>query len=601
MISPYNGSLSIGGPLLPITTMNEKIIGIDLGTTNSCVAVVEGGKPIVIANGEGYATTPSVVAFNDTGDRLVGHVAKRQSVTNPERTIQSIKRRMGSKDQVHIDHRSYSPEQISALILQKLRKQAQDYLGHKVSKAIITVPAYFDDAQRLATRDAGQIAGLEVVRIINEPTACALTYGLNRLAQESKIIVFDYGGGTFDVTILELSQQVLQVKSTSGNNRLGGDDFDHRIIDWVRNKLRTSRGIDLSGNAMAIQRLKEAAEKAKIDLSGQSAADIQLPFLAYEAGDPVHFEEVLTRQEFNKITTDLIEAVAIPIQMALADAKITIEQIDQVLLVGGTTRIPAVQEFIRGFFHKEPVKSVNPDEAVAIGAAILGGILSGEIQEVLLLDVVPISIGIEAGNGSLHTIFKRNTPIPTSKEQIFTTTSDNQKSIHGHIVQGEETAAARNKSLIRFDVNDIPQAKARETQIAVNFTVDVDGIFSLTAKDTKSGAELPVAINRTHGLTRDNLLRLSEEESTLAAKEAEEEERSAAIIMAQSGVSDAERALKKYKQQLNASQVQEIHALVNHLREASTIADTSMLTELTEALEALIIKCVRSATSAQST
>jgi molecular chaperone DnaK len=505
---------------------------------------------------------------------------------------------MGSKTELNIDHRTFSPEQISALILQKLRKQAQDYLGHKVTKAIITVPAYFDDSQRLATRDAGQIAGLEVVRIINEPTACALSYGLHRLKQESTLIIFDFGGGTFDVTILQLAEQVLHVKATSGNNRLGGDDFDQRIIDWINEGFRKEHGIDLTLNAEAMQRLKEAAEAAKIELSGRSATHIELPFLAYSDGNPLHFSSALSAEEFNSLTADLVAAVANPILTALEDAKLAVDDIDQVILVGGTTRVPAVQQFIRGFFNQEPVKSVNPDEAVALGAAIQGGILTGEIQEVLLLDVVPITIGLELGNGAVNKLFRRNTTIPVSANRTFTTAADAQTTVSGHIVQGEDDRASGNKSLARFDITAIPPAPAGTPQLAVTFSIDVDGILFVEAKDAASGAPKPVLLHRTHGLTREALERLTREEELRAEQERLAEERRAATIMAQSCLQDAERALVKFKDRLASGYEEAVRTAVRNLRDAVANAETDEISALTRRLEALIIQCTRAATSA---
>lgn len=570
---------------------NNKIIGIDLGTTNSCVAIVEGGRPIVIPNSEGYATTPSIVAFSKGNERLVGQAAKKQAITNPERTIRSIKRHMGTQHHFDIDHRSFSPEQISAIILQKMRKQAQDYLGEKVNKAIITVPAYFDDTQRLATRDAGQIAGLEVVRIINEPTASALTYGLHRTHQESSIVVFDFGGGTFDVTVLQLDEQVLHVKATSGNNQLGGDDFDHAIIEWIKGKFKQQHSVDLSYEPMAIQRLKEAAEAAKIELSSCSFTDIQLPFLAYQAGEPLHFQETLTVKQFNEMTASLVQAVADPIKTALADAKLAVEQIDHVLLIGGSTRVPAVQDFIKGFFNKEPSKSVNPDEAVALGAAIQGGILNGEIQEILLLDVIPISIGLELGNGQVNRLFSKNTTIPISTTRTFTTASDHQRSISGHVVQGEEQLANENKSLARFDLIDIPAAPARTAQISVKFTIDVDGIFLCEARDIANNIERPMVLKRTHGLSREKLDRLSQQAASEAETERLAEERTQATVLAQSCLSDAQRTMSQLKETLTDSQQEEIRSAINALRESVASLGTLEINQFRQELEALINTC----------
>lgn len=570
----------------------EKIIGIDLGTTNSCVAVVEGGRPVVIANSEGQATTPSVVAFDQRGDRHVGINAKRQAIKNPETTIQSIKRHMGSNFWVTVGNDTYSPEQISAYILQKLKAQAEAHLGEAVKKAIITVPAYFDDAQRLSTRDAGEIAGLEVVRIVNEPTACALAYGLKTLKQESRIVIFDFGGGTFDVTILDFSEQVLQVKATNGNNQLGGDDFDQRIIDWLAGQFFATHKSDLVIDAGVLQRLKEAAERAKIELSGRESTEIQLPFLSYSADGPLHLEAMLARKEFNRITSDLVEAVALPIQTALSDSKLPAEQIDHVIMVGGTTRIPAVQEFIRRFFQKEPLRSVNPDEAVALGAAIQGGILTGEIQEVLLLDVLPMTLGIELEDGRMERIFQRNTAIPVSKKRAFTTTVAGQTSVPVHVLQGESSLASGNKSLSRFDLGNIQNAPAGVPKFEVTFDVDVDGIFSCTATDLARGSSWPVELQRTHGLSRDDLDRLAEEARLRAEQEQEEQDRQAALIMAESTISEAERTLKRWGGDKDGPGLQVRQAVIE-LQKAMEIADTAEIEELTEKLEMSLMRCVR--------
>ncbi len=568
----------------------QKIIGIDLGTTNSCVAVIEGGKPVVIPNSEGQATTPSVVAFTEKGERQVGVTAKRQAIKNPARTVQSIKRHMGSTYWIEIGKDTYSPEQISAYVLQKLKAQAEAHLNERVTKAIITVPAYFDDAQRLATRDAGEIAGLEVARIINEPTACALAYGFKTFKKESTFVIFDFGGGTFDVTILQLDEQVLQVKSTNGDNHLGGDDFDQRIIDWLRKQFKTVNNVDLIVDATTQQRLKEAAERAKIELSGRDSTEIQLPFLAYSDGGPLHLETNLSRNEFNRISLDLVDAVAQPIKIALADAKLAPEQIDNVIMVGGTTRIPAVQQFIRSFFQKEPLRSVNPDEAVALGAAIQGGIITGEIQDVLLLDVLPMALGIEGPAGSVVKIFGRNTAIPASKTKVFTTAVENQSKVQVHVVQGEGDKVADNKSLSRFDLKDIPPAPAGGPKIEVTFDVDVDGIFSCTAKDTKSGKVLSVELKRTNGLSREQLEQLAEKARIQAEKERLEQERQAAIIMAESTLSEAERTLQRYPGASGEGQVREIMFRLKHSMES---LETVLIEELTEKLEMSLMKCIR--------
>jgi len=527
-----------------IMTANNKIIGIDLGTTNSCVAVIEGGRPVVIPNSEGNRTTPSVVSFDPNGNRLVGMPAKRQAIKHPDRTVQSIKRYMGTTHRVHIDQKEFSPEQISACILQKLKLQAQQYLGEKVLKAIITVPAYFDDAQRLATRHAGEIAGLEVVRVINEPTAGALAYGFNKLKEESSIVIFDFGGGTFDVTILQLSEGVLQVKASNGINRLGGDDFDERIVTYIKDHVRSNYNIDLSSDLVALQRLKEAAEKAKIELSEMQQTQISLPFLGFASGDPIHVELTFTQDQFNERTKDLVQATAVPIRNALRDAKLQADQIQHVVLVGGTTRIPAVQKFIRNFFDKEPVKSVNPDEAIALGAAIQGGILSGEIQEVLLLDVIALTLGIEEPAGRFHKIIDRNATIPTQRTHTFVTTRDSQTSLSVHVMQGESDNAAENVSLARFDIDGIPAGPAGSQKIDVIFDIDADGIFHCGVKHAGGTIDHKV-LKRTTGYNQDQLAKLKRDEQMLATRELDEANHLAATVLAEGTICDAERLLAK--------------------------------------------------------
>ena len=481
-----------------------KTIGIDLGTTNSCVAVIEGGEPVVIANAEGARTTPSVVAFSKTGERMVGQVAKRQAITNPDRTISSIKREMGTDHKVTIDGKSYTPQEISAMILQKLKGDAEAYLGESVTSAVITVPAYFTDAQRQATKDAGKIAGLDVKRIINEPTAAALSYGIDK-EDDQKIMVYDLGGGTFDVSIIEMGDGVQEVLATAGNNRLGGDDFDKRVMDWIINSFKVSDGIDLSGDKMAMQRIKEAAEKAKIELSGMTSASINLPFITADATGPKHLDLTLSRAKFNELTADLVEKTMGPVRQALSDSGLSIGEINKVLMVGGSSRIPAVQEAVKKLIGKEPFKGINPDECVAIGAALQAGVLGGEVQGLLLLDVTPLSLGVETLGGVMTKIIDRNTTIPTKKSQIFSTAADGQTQVEVNVLQGEREFARDNKQLGLFKLDGIAPAPRGIPQIEVTFDIDANGIVNVSAKDLGTGKEQHITISSSSNMSKEDI------------------------------------------------------------------------------------------------
>ena len=481
-----------------------KIIGIDLGTTNSCVSVIEGGEPVVIPNAEGARTTPSVVAFSKDGERMVGNVAKRQAITNPDRTISSIKRHMGSDYKVDIDGKAYTPQEISAIILQKLKSDAESYLGEKVTEAVITVPAYFTDSQRQATKDAGKIAGLDVKRIINEPTAAALAFGIDK-EDDQKVMVYDLGGGTFDVSIIEMGDGVQEVLATAGNNRLGGDDFDKKVMDWIVSEFKKTNGIDLSDDKMAMQRVKEAAEKAKIDLSGTTTAQISLPFITQDATGPKHLDLTLTRAQFNQMTADLVEKTMGPVRQAMSDSGLSMNEIDKILLVGGSTRIPAVQEAIEKFSGKKPFKGINPDECVAMGAALQGGVLGGDVKGLLLLDVTPLSLGIETMGGVNTVIIERNTTIPTKKSQIFSTAADNQTSVEVHVLQGERQFAKDNKTLGMFHLDGIMPARRGVPQIEVTFDIDANGIVHVSAKDLGTGKEQHISITASSNMSKEDI------------------------------------------------------------------------------------------------
>ena len=561
-----------------------KIIGIDLGTTNSCVAVYEGGEPTVIPNPEGARTTPSVVAFTKTGERIVGQVAKRQSITNPDRTIISIKRDMGTDKKVNIDGKGYTPQEISAMILQKMKADAEAYLGTTVTEAVITVPAYFSDAQRQATKDAGKIAGLEVKRIINEPTAAALAYGMDK-EENQKIMVFDLGGGTFDVSLLEISDGVFEVLATAGNNKLGGDDFDERIIDWMVETFKKENGVDLRSDRMVLQRLKDAAEKAKIELSGMTSSNINLPFITATSAGPLHFEATLTRAKFDELTADLVDKTMGPTKQVLSDAGLKPSDVDKVLLVGGSTRIPAVQDAVKKFIGKEPFKGINPDECVALGAAIQGGVLVGEVKDLLLLDVTPLSLGIETLGGVFNKIIDRNTTIPVKKSQVYSTAADGQTSVEIHVLQGEREMAAYNTTLGRFSLDGIPAAPRGVPQIEVTFDIDANGIVNVTATDKGTGREQHITITSSTNMSKEDI-----EKAVKDAEKFAEEDRKAKDAVdtknhADTLIFQSEKALGEIGDKLPDSDKADVTAAIEKLKETVKGNDTDAIKADTEALE----------------
>ncbi len=561
-----------------------KIIGIDLGTTNSCVSVIEGGEPVVIANAEGARTTPSVVAFSKTGERMVGQVAKRQAITNPDRTISSIKREMGTSHTVEIDGKKFTPQEISAIILQKLKADAEAYIGSPVTEAVITVPAYFTDAQRQATKDAGKIAGLDVKRIINEPTAAALAYSVDK-EDDQKVMVYDLGGGTFDVSIIEMGDGVQEVLATAGNNKLGGDDFDKRIMDWVVAGFKAENGIDLSTDKMAMQRIKEASEKAKIDLSGMTTADINLPFITADNTGPKHYETTLTRAKFNELTADLVEATMAPVRQALADSGLSKDDINKVLMVGGSSRIPAVQEAVKSFIGRDPFKGINPDECVAIGAAIQGGVLGGDVKGLLLLDVTPLSLGIETMGGVSTKVIDRNTTIPTKKSQIFSTAADGQTSVEVHVLQGEREFARDNKTLGVFHLDGIAPAPRGIPQIEVTFDIDANGIVHVSAKDLGTGKEQSITITSNTNMSKDDIDKAVKEAEQYAAEDKKRREEIDIRNAADQMVYTSEKTIADFGDKITEEEKSNIQKAVDELKEALKGTDIEAIKQKQEELQ----------------